>query len=84
MPSKSRNNLQARIKRATDAGNDLTIKASELRMINLKATEYWYDHYQQEDSPKGETVAGVNHRQFGGCTAWAGRMNQYVTGDCAK
>lgn len=38
----------------------LTLTPAQLRMINLKATEHWYDHYVEEDSPKGETVPGVN------------------------
>ena len=60
MTSKARRKLMYKIQTAIRADASITLSAKDLRMINLKATEYWYDNYQENDSPKGETIPGVN------------------------
>jgi len=62
MLSKARLRLVRKINEALENSEEVTITPSELRMINIKASQYWYDHYQENDSPKGETIPGVNFR----------------------
>lgn len=57
--SKAKDNLEAKVKQALDNNDSLTLSAVELSMLNIKAAEYWYDHFQENDSPKGEFVGGV-------------------------
>ena len=41
-------------------GNGIMLSASELALIQVKAKGREYTRYQENDSPKGDTVPGVN------------------------
>ena len=54
--------LKKRLEQALVSNKGLVLKASEVRLINVKRMEREYDHYTEEDSPKGENVPGVRYR----------------------
>lgn len=53
--------LIKRMQKAIDRHLGITLSSSELRLLNIYATQEWYDHYQENDSPKGENIPGVRY-----------------------